>query len=260
MFETRARIVAAIRQFLNARGFLEVETPMMQPIAGGALARPFVTHHNALDMKLYLRIAPELYLKRLTVGGMARVFEINRNFRNEGISTQHNPEFTMLEFYQAYAEYQGLMALTETLVEEVATAVVGKTDVEFNGHTIALQGPWRRLSLRDNANAADYFAHPERRQQPRLSRYPDEMCERPRRGDLSQPQTNPKPAEGFRHSVAAVPLSVSLFLHLQNLSLVARGRRACREYSSIRPRHPSIGEHALDAFRFLHAVTSSRRE
>ena len=102
----RSRVVAAIREFLTARGFLEVETPMMQPIAGGALARPFVTHHNALDMPLYLRIAPELYLKRLTVGGIERVFEINRNFRNEGISTQHNPEFTMLEFYQAYADYQ----------------------------------------------------------------------------------------------------------------------------------------------------------
>jgi lysyl-tRNA synthetase, class II len=151
VFEVRSRTVSAIRRFFEARGFLEVETPMMQPIAGGALARPFVTHHNALDMKLYLRIAPELYLKRLTVGGMARVFEINRNFRNEGISTQHNPEFTMLEFYQAYAEYQGLMALTETLVEEVARAVVGKTDVEFNGQAIALAGPWRRLSLREAA-------------------------------------------------------------------------------------------------------------
>jgi lysyl-tRNA synthetase class 2 len=151
VFEVRSRTVSAIRRFFEARAFLEVETPMMQPIAGGALARPFVTHHNALDMKLYLRIAPELYLKRLTVGGMARVFEINRNFRNEGVSTQHNPEFTMLEFYQAYAEYQGLMALTETLVEEVARSVVGTTDVQFNGQAIALAGPWRRLSLRDAA-------------------------------------------------------------------------------------------------------------
>ena len=105
VFEVRSRVLAAIRSFLNARGYLEVETPMMQPIAGGALARPFVTHHNALDMQLFLRIAPELYLKRLTVGGIERVYEINRNFRNEGISTQHNPEFTMLEFYQAYSEY-----------------------------------------------------------------------------------------------------------------------------------------------------------
>ena len=120
----------AIRDVFEERGFLEVETPMMQPIAGGALARPFVTHHNALDMQLYLRIAPELYLKRLTVGGMGRVFEINRNFRNEGISTQHNPEFTMLEFYQAYAEYQGLMALHRGRCSaSVARTAIGTTDV-----------------------------------------------------------------------------------------------------------------------------------
>ena len=118
MFETRAQIVAGIRRFLDARGFLEVETPMMQPIAGGALARPFMTHHNALDIDLYLRIAPELYLKRLTVGGLERVYEINRNFRNEGISTQHNPEFTMLEFYEAYVDYQHLMALTEEMLTD----------------------------------------------------------------------------------------------------------------------------------------------
>ncbi len=117
VFETRARVVAGIRRFLNDRGFLEVETPMMQPMAGGALARPFVTHHNALDIDLYLRIAPELYLKRLTVGGMERVYEINRNFRNEGISTQHNPEFTMLEFYEAYVDYQHLMRLTEEMLD-----------------------------------------------------------------------------------------------------------------------------------------------
>mgnify|MGYP003694623345 CR=1 FL=1 len=116
MFETRSRVVAAIREFMTARGYLEVETPMMQPIAGGALARPFVTHHNTLDMELYLRIAPELYLKRLTVGGLERVFEINRNFRNEGISTQHNPEFTMMEFYEAYADYQTLMTMTEEMI------------------------------------------------------------------------------------------------------------------------------------------------
>ena len=116
VFETRSRVVSAIREFMTARGYLEVETPMMQPIAGGALARPFVTHHNALDMELYLRIAPELYLKRLTVGGLERVFEINRNFRNEGISTQHNPEFTMMEFYQAYSDYQDLMVMTEELI------------------------------------------------------------------------------------------------------------------------------------------------
>ena len=122
MFEVRSRVVTAIREFLIGRGFLEVETPMMQPIAGGALARPFVTHHNALDMRLYLRIAPELYLKRLTVGGIERVFEINRNFRNEGISTQHNPEFTMLEFYWAYADYHDLMTLTEEMLSRSSRA------------------------------------------------------------------------------------------------------------------------------------------
>ena len=122
VFETRSRIIAAIREFMAARGYLEVETPMMQPIAGGALARPFVTHHNTLDMDLYLRIAPELYLKRLTVGGFERVFEINRNFRNEGISTQHNPEFTMMEFYEAYADYRALMAMTEEMLGTVARA------------------------------------------------------------------------------------------------------------------------------------------
>ena len=115
-FVKRARILQAMRRFFDERGYLEVETPMMQPIAGGAAARPFTTHHNALDMDLFLRIAPELYLKRLVVGGMDRVYEINRNFRNEGVSTQHNPEFTMLEFYQAYANYHDLMELTEELI------------------------------------------------------------------------------------------------------------------------------------------------
>jgi len=151
VFEVRSRTVSAIRRFFEARGFLEVETPMMQVVAGGALARPFVTHHNALDMRLYLRIAPELYLKRLVVGGMERVFEINRNFRNEGISTQHNPEFTMLEFYQAYAEYQELMQLTESLIVQVASEVAGATRVVFADETIVLDAPWRRLSLRHAA-------------------------------------------------------------------------------------------------------------
>ena len=127
---------------------------MMQPIAGGALARPFVTHHNALDMKLYLRIAPELYLKRLTVGGIERVFEINRNFRNEGISTQHNPEFTMLEFYWAYVDYQRLMAFTEELLTTVAQQVIGTTELPFGEHTINMSAPFRRLSLRHAAAEA----------------------------------------------------------------------------------------------------------
>ena len=153
VFEIRARTVAGIRAFLTARGFLEVETPMMQPIAGGALARPFTTHHNALDIPLYLRIAPELYLKRLTVGGIEKVFEINRNFRNEGISTQHNPEFTMLEFYEAYVDYQHLMRLTEEMLSTVANDVTGGTDLPWGDATVSVAAPYRRLSLR--AAAAD---------------------------------------------------------------------------------------------------------
>jgi lysyl-tRNA synthetase, class II len=154
VFETRGRVVAAIREFMTTRGYVEVETPMMQPIAGGALARPFVTHHNTLDMDLYLRIAPELYLKRLTVGGFERVFEINRNFRNEGISTQHNPEFTMMEFYQAYADYQALMTLTEEMVSEVARKAVGSDQVAFGEHQISLAAPFARVSLREGAREA----------------------------------------------------------------------------------------------------------
>jgi lysyl-tRNA synthetase class 2 len=151
VFETRSKVLAATRAFLNARGYLEVETPMMQPIAGGALARPFVTHHNTLDMQLFLRIAPELYLKRLTVGGLERVYEINRNFRNEGISTQHNPEFTMLEFYQAYSEYRELMDMTEQMLAAVARDAIGTEQVTFNGHAISLAPPYRRVSLREGA-------------------------------------------------------------------------------------------------------------
>ncbi len=151
VFETRARVVAAIRRFLDGRGFLEVETPMMQPIAGGALARPFTTHHNALDLDLYLRIAPELYLKRLTVGGMERVYEINRNFRNEGISTQHNPEFTMLEFYEAYVDYEHLMRLTETMLAEVAREATGGLEAPFGEAMLSFQAPFRRVSLRPAA-------------------------------------------------------------------------------------------------------------
>ncbi len=138
VFVKRAKVLKAMRQFFDERGYLEVETPMMQQIAGGAAARPFTTHHNALDLDLFLRIAPELYLKRLVVGGFDRVYEINRNFRNEGVSTQHNPEFTMLEFYQAYANYHDLMQMTEELIEFVAREVNGTTMTEFNGHTIDL--------------------------------------------------------------------------------------------------------------------------
>jgi lysyl-tRNA synthetase, class II len=154
VFEVRSRVVTAFREFLIGRGFLEVETPMMQPMAGGALARPFVTHHNTLDMRLYMRIAPELYLKRLTVGGIERVFEINRNFRNEGISTQHNPEFTMLEFYWTYADYNDLMTLTEELLQHVAFKAVGTDQLTFGDHAISFTPPFRRLSLREGARAA----------------------------------------------------------------------------------------------------------
>ena len=175
VFEVRARVLASIRRFLEHpdRRFLEVETPMMQPIAGGALARPFVTHHNAQDMELYLRIAPELYLKRLVVGGMERVFEINRNFRNEGISTQHNPEFTMLEFYQAYSDYRDLMTMTEHLLETVASDAAqlagnaggdgdgagapGRADgasATFGGRTLSFRGPYPRVRLRQAACGA----------------------------------------------------------------------------------------------------------
>ena len=154
VFEIRSKVIGTIRQFLVARGFLEVETPMMQSIAGGALARPFTTHHNALDIPLYLRIAPELYLKRLTVGGIERVFEINRNFRNEGISTQHNPEFTMLEFYWTYADYRDLMTLTEQMLAETAQAALGGLESPFGDHVISFQAPFRRLSLREAAAEA----------------------------------------------------------------------------------------------------------
>ena len=147
VFILRSKIVQAFREFFIARGFLEVETPMMQPIPGGATARPFKTYHNALGMDLYLRVAPELYLKRLVVGGFEKVFEINRNFRNEGISTKHNPEFTMLEFYMAYATYEDLMALTEELFQEVAKRIFGTTQIEYQGNKIDLESPWKRIEL-----------------------------------------------------------------------------------------------------------------
>ncbi|MGH8293192.1 MAG: lysine--tRNA ligase [Gammaproteobacteria bacterium] len=147
VFQTRTRIVQHIREFMNALGFLEVETPMMQPIPGGAAARPFITHHNALDMELFLRIAPELYLKRLVVGGFERVYEINRNFRNEGVSTRHNPEFTMLEFYQAYATYSDLMDLTENLMRSLAQALSRGTGITYQGEACDFGPAFRRLPL-----------------------------------------------------------------------------------------------------------------
>ncbi len=149
VFITRSRIIQLIRQFMNERDFLEVETPMMQPRAGGAVARPFITHHNALGMDLYLRIAPELYLKRLITGDLERVYEINRNFRNEGISTLHNPEFTMMEFYQAYATYEDLMALTEELFSFIARELFAGLQFQYQGTEVDLSPPWRRVSVRE---------------------------------------------------------------------------------------------------------------
>ncbi|HUP56293.1 MAG TPA: lysine--tRNA ligase [Bdellovibrionota bacterium] len=148
-FRKRSKIIEEIRRFFVDHDFIEVETPMMHPIAGGATARPFVTHHNALDMELFMRIAPELYLKRLVVGGMERVFEINRNFRNEGISIKHNPEFTMLEFYMAYRTYEDLMELTEKLFQQVADRVLGTRKLTYQGTEINLDGRWERISVED---------------------------------------------------------------------------------------------------------------
>src|SRR5438094_1727208 len=147
VFRTRSRIVQVIREFMTGKGFLEVETPMMQPIPGGANAKPFKPHNNALGMDLFLRVAPELYLKRLVVGGFEKVFEINRNFRNEGISTRHNPEFTMLEFYEAYRDYRYLMDLTEALLREIALKVLGTTTISYQGETIELGNPFDRLTM-----------------------------------------------------------------------------------------------------------------
>ncbi|RMF40783.1 MAG: lysine--tRNA ligase, partial [Anaerolineae bacterium] len=149
IFRTRSRIVRALRDFLDERGFLEVETPILQPIYGGAAARPFVTHHNQLKQDLYLRISFELYLKRLLVGGFERVYEIGRDFRNEGVSFKHNPEFTQLEFYMAYADYQSVMDLTEEMLRYAAQRALGKTTFTYQGHEIDLGKPWRRLNLRE---------------------------------------------------------------------------------------------------------------
>ncbi|MFK7794243.1 MAG: lysine--tRNA ligase [Gammaproteobacteria bacterium] len=149
-FKIRSKIVAFIRSYLNDKDFLEVETPMMQSIPGGAAAKPFVTHHNALDMQLFLRIAPELYLKRLVVGGFEKVFEINRNFRNEGLSTRHNPEFTMLEFYEAYAEYHTLMDRTEDMLRQLAHHLYGRYTIDYQGSTYDFEQPFKRISVKDS--------------------------------------------------------------------------------------------------------------
>jgi lysyl-tRNA synthetase class 2 len=149
VFRARNRIVQFLRNFLEALDFMEVETPMMQVIPGGAVARPFVTHHNALDVDMYLRIAPELYLKRLVVGGFERVYELNRNFRNEGLSTQHNPEFTMLELYQAYADYRDLMDMVERIFQGLADTVLGTRQVEYQGEVFDLEGSFRRITIEE---------------------------------------------------------------------------------------------------------------
>ncbi|PNQ53211.1 lysine--tRNA ligase, partial [Vibrio agarivorans] len=149
-FRVRSQVISHIRKFLIERDFLEVETPMLQTIPGGAAAKPFETHHNALDMAMFLRIAPELYLKRLVVGGFEKVFEINRNFRNEGLSTRHNPEFTMLEFYQAYADYRDLMDLTEAMLRTLAQDVLGTTQIDYQGDRYDFGKPFDRLSVFDS--------------------------------------------------------------------------------------------------------------
>ena len=148
-FVTRSQAVTALRQFMVSHGFLEVETPMLHPIPGGANAKPFVTHHNALDQEMFLRIAPELYLKRLLVGGFERVFEINRNFRNEGISVRHNPEFTMMEFYAAYWNYRDLMDFSEQLIRHVVRTVRGEGEVSYQGRAVDIDSPFERLTIRD---------------------------------------------------------------------------------------------------------------
>jgi len=154
VFEARFRIIAAIRRYMESEGYLEVETPMLQPIPGGATARPFVTHHNALDMPLYLRIAPELYLKRLLVGGFERVYEINRSFRNEGMSPRHNPEFTMLEAYQAYGNMESMMELTEGIITHAAREVLGTLDVVYQEDAVSLESPWRRATMAELTSEA----------------------------------------------------------------------------------------------------------
>jgi lysyl-tRNA synthetase class 2 len=149
VFRLRSAMIAYMRKFFDEKGYIEVETPMMQPIPGGALARPFKTFHNALSMDLYLRIAPELYLKRLIVGGFEKVYEINRNFRNEGVSSEHNPEFTMLEFYEAYSDYYDMMELTEELIHTMSLALLGKEDITYGEHTISVKRPWKRVKFKE---------------------------------------------------------------------------------------------------------------
>ncbi len=197
VFENRSRIVAAVRRTLDALGFMEVETPMLQPIQGGAAARPFATHHNALDMELFLRIAPELYLKRLLVGGFERVYEINRNFRNEGIDTQHNPEFTMLEAYQAYADYNDIMVLVEQCICAACEAVHGGLQIRFGDQDLDLTPPWPRVRLYDAIAAAT--GHD-------LSRLEGDEAEREQRARqvAAEVGVHVQPSDGFGQIVDAI--------------------------------------------------------
>jgi len=182
VFHKRTRIIRLIREYMQDASFLEVETPMMQPVAGGATARPFVTHHNTLKMDLFLRIAPELYLKRLVVGGFDRVFEINRNFRNEGISIQHNPEFTMMEFYQAYATYEDLMDFTEKLICHVALQVVGSLTFTYGGREVDLTAPWQRLTVREAVAKYGDLSLPETDDYAKLFAYAQKLGLEPEAG------------------------------------------------------------------------------
>jgi len=179
-FEQRARVVAGMREFLGGGGFIEVETPMMQAVAGGAAARPFVTHHNALSMDMFLRIAPELYLKRLVVGGFERVFELNRNFRNEGVSTEHNPEFTMCELYQAYATYEDLMDLTERMFAALARDLHGSTVCSFDGHDLEFAAPYARMTMAEAVAAHSPLSTEQAEDPEALERYADELGIDPR--------------------------------------------------------------------------------
>jgi len=192
LFVLRSRVVSAVRRFLDERGFLEVETPVLQPLYGGALARPFTTHHNALDRTLFLRIATELYLKRLIVGGLEKVYELGKDFRNEGISHKHNPEFTMLETYEAYADYMDVATMTEELVAHVARETIGTTVLERDGETIDLSPPWRRVTLRDavrEETGIDLAAHTDR--ESLLAAMRDAGI------DVEHPPPAGKPAGGF---------------------------------------------------------------
>jgi lysyl-tRNA synthetase class 2 len=195
VFLTRAALVAAIREFFTSRDFLEVETPMMQPIPGGAAARPFRTFYNALDQEVFLRVAPELYLKRLVIGGFDRVFEINRNFRNEGLSREHNPEFTMLEFYQAYSDYRDLMGLTEELLVELARKVTGSERLPYQGKEIDLSPPWPRLRLTESLSTVAGLEESQVRDEKFLRRRAQEL-EIPHLEKYGLPQGGVAPRQG----------------------------------------------------------------